>query len=282
MVKSGFAVFARGFPLICIVCASLLNFDTKVDATVSKISDALALKLTRLVFPDIKEDGTTTKSVRIRNFQENESSELSGNMVANVVLSMYVRNGTRRDLVLEIDVHHKDDRAGVWGGETLIALFRLAPRARLLDVVDVRCDRESGLWNKPAILPGTNSDAIMFYYSHLNASEEYFGLELIEIKHDKLVQSKLNLPLMYSAKTGNAEIAEVLSIETPKQGAASANYRVAVTGKLLDEDGGVKKVESKTFRSKLIFSQGHWLFPSCSAVQKSIDAMQKRFGFSNE
>jgi len=277
MVKS-----ARGLIILGLLYISLFNFDG-ANATVSKIPHTVSvLKLTRLVFPDITEDGTTKKSVPVRNLHENGSGELSGDMVATVASSMYVRNGTKRDLVMQIDVTHKDDSSGSWGGETLIALFRLAPKARLLDVANVRWDRESGLWDKPAILHGPSSDSLLVYYSHLNAGEEYFALELIEIVHDKLQRSEVNLPSIYNARISSAEIEELPSIEIPKQSGSGTIFRVAVKGKLIDESGGVKKSEFKTFQSKLIFSQGHWRCPSCNAMRKSIASMESRFGFSNE
>lgn len=242
-------------------------------------------ELLRLIFPDIGTDGNAHKSVQIRNLHgDYKPTRLDVEMTVRKSASRFLRNGTDRDLMLVLDVSHTEGGASPWGGELLLALFRLSPKARLLDVVDVRSDRESGLWNDPDMLHADGYDCPVVYGSHLNAGEEFFSLELVELVHDKFVQSRVSLPSAYNARGETSAVAEKVSFQSsPHSRAPAVAFRIKVTGTEFDEDSGeTTRLESKTFETKLFASGGRWQCSSCRRMEQSISAMEKRFGFSDE
>lgn len=238
-----------------------------------------------LIFPDIDADGKAHKSVKIRSLHRDyEPSEMYGTISVQTREKMLLRNGSRRDVLLVCEVSHDGDGGSPWGGETLLAMFRLRPKAQLLDVVDVRADRESGLWDKPALLRAGQYDCPVIYASHLNAGEDYLTLEIVEIVGDRFAVSKAILPNIFSARTGTGDIRPTPSLQLlPNSVPPTAVFRLRVIGELRDQDSQkVKRTETRTFKAKLFASRGRWQCPSCAHVGKAAAAMEKRYGFSDD
>src|SRR5262249_32364672 len=146
-------------------------------------------------------------------------------------------NAAHVDRLLVIDVSHRDGSAHDWGGETLLALFRLASKPRLLDVVDVRRDRETYFWK---MLRAPHRDSVIVNATHLNAGEEYVLLDLIEVDKDKFVESKVEFPKIYSSNSGSSSITEEPTLMPLKNAnLPAAIFSVKVTAKLKNSDSGV-------------------------------------------
>jgi len=248
-------------------------------------------ELLHQVFPNITANGIAHKSVQIRDLHEQyEPTELEGQMsVKTYKKPVLVKSGLKPCAVVCMDVDHTDgDNKGAasqWGGETLIALFQLSPSLKLLDVADIRQDRESDLWTAHPVLHATPSDALITYFSHLNAGEEYFGLELIEIAHDKFILSKANLLTTKSFRIAGASVTEVLSLQTDKSVKPPRVFlRLESTCRLYtdDSDDHIKKSESKFSDTELIFRGGHWSSITNKKRMDAIESMEKRYGFTDD
>jgi hypothetical protein len=243
----------------------------------------------RLVFPDIDEKGTAHSSVQIRHISNDyEAAPMSGEMSVAGNTLIRVRNAGRQDLLAEMDVKHKGESVSSWGGETLLALVRSGHPLRLLDVVDVRRDRESGLWNHPTLLDAGACDSPVYYYSHLNAGEDHLGLEILEIVHDKFTPSKVGLPTFYSIRLQNTNITTDITEEPslrsiPHSTPPQALFTLKLTGKVLDADSDtVTKTEVKKYKATLTANNGRWRCAGCEAVAKAALNMEKRFGLNTD
>jgi len=242
-------------------------------------------QLMKLVFPDITAKGTAHKSVRIHQInKEYDPSPITGEVSVQAGSSRFVSNNGRKDLLLELDVEHHDDAsANPFGGEILLALYQLSPKPRLLDVLDVRCDREGGLWDKPPMLHADKQDSPIYYFAHLNAGEDHYGLEILEIVKNKLVESDAGLPLSFSARGENTQIVESPSIKmVPNSNPTAYMFSMKVIGKHLQPDSDeVKDQQTKLFTAKLTASGGRWGCDGCGRIAKQIGAMENKFGFDN-
>lgn len=244
--------------------------------------DSPHLDLIRNVFPDVTKELTAENSVVVRHIRgDYDPDELTGPMRIYEEGYFTVINGSHHDCVLALNISHSGAPTNPWGGETLLALFRMQPKPRLLDVADIQMDRESGVWTKPAILHGGNHDAMVTYYCHLNAGEEYMAPALVEIVQDKFVQSKAELPMAFSGRNVTAEIVESPSFVLTRKPACPVIFRMKMVGKKLDEDTQqVLTSESKTFSISLVQKRGRWHCVSDAAPCKSMAKMQERFGFT--
>jgi hypothetical protein len=240
------------------------------------------LDLIRKVFPDATKELSAENSVVIRHIRgDYDPDKLTGPMRIYEEGCYTVVNGTHHDCVLALDISHTGAPTNPWGGETLLALFRMQPNPHLLDVADIQMDRESGVWSKPAILHGGNHDALVTYYCHLNASEEYMAPALVEIVQDKFVQSRAELPMAFSARTATAEIVESPSFVLTPKSTGPVIFRMKMVGKKLDEDTHeALKCESKIFSFSLIQKNGRWHCISDAQPCKFMGQMQERFGFA--
>ncbi|MBU6455791.1 MAG: hypothetical protein KGS72_28735, partial [Cyanobacteria bacterium REEB67] len=211
-----------------------------------------------------------------------EPDNLSGAMKVREEGFYPVANGKHHDFVLALDVSHTGDALNSWGGETLLVLLRMQPHPRVLDVADIQMDRESGVWDKPAVLTGGSHDALVTFYSHLNAGEDYLVPGIVEIVGDKFVQSKADLPMAYSARNATAELHESFSFVRSKKGAWPVIFRMKVEAKKVDEDTQkTLKSESKTFSFGLVQKNGRWRCVGDAKPCKAMARLQERFGFSD-
>jgi hypothetical protein len=84
-------------------------------------------------------------------------------------------------LALMIDLGPSD---GAITEFTLLGLFDLTDRPKLLDVVEVGTDRLTGFAGKPLPL-GHGSDLIVVDSDHFNSNEDFVGTELLFVRHDR-------------------------------------------------------------------------------------------------
>jgi hypothetical protein len=242
-------------------------------------------QLMKLVFPDIDDKGKAHKSVQIRQInKEYDPSPISGDVSVNAGKSEFVNNNGRKDFLLELDVDHHDDTSpNPFGGEILLALYELSPKPRLLDVLDVRADREGGLWDKPSMLHAGKYDSPIYYFAHLNAGEDHYGIEILEIVHNKLVESEVGLPLSFSARGENTQIVETPSLKmVPNSNPPAYTFSMKVVGKhLVPDSDKVKDQQTRLFTARLTASGGRWQCNACGRVGKQIAAMENKFGFDN-
>jgi len=154
------------------------------------------LELLRRIIPDFQVDAKDAdvasghKTIPIKHLGENGPREaLEGNIKLESFQLQWIKSDGRRVLLLEIDLSAEEANQGTpYEGEAnLMAAFVVQPAVRLLDVMDVKTDRFSGLWENPSVFPLTpQSDAFVVNSSHSNAGESYNDLTVLFLNRDRL------------------------------------------------------------------------------------------------
>lgn len=175
-----------------LICAAPPSADA---ATSAELGDEIAghaavtvLDLARLVVPDLAPagDGSYTGSAPsgIRDMagvdpseDAPEASRLSGATLLDIKVG-------GRDRVLALfDLGQSEFSAA---GFTVLALYDLSGKPRLLDAANVASDRDT-YFGDPDVLPlGPGDDAVMTVSTHWNSNQTYTSTDLIMVLGDKL------------------------------------------------------------------------------------------------
>src|SRR5215471_10055077 len=112
--------------------------------------------LLKLLFTDFEEDtASATRTIPIRHVSgDQEEMPLHGDFNIYSLEMMELRDPHGPRILIEIDITTDDDsRATVYGSESsVIAAFRLSPSVKLLDALDIKSDRFTGLRGDPSVV----------------------------------------------------------------------------------------------------------------------------------
>ena len=181
------------------------------------------LELLRRIIPDLQLDANDAdvasghKTIPIKHLGENGPREaLEGNIKLESFQLQWIKSDGRRVLLLEIDLSAEEANQGTpYEGEAnLMAAFVVQPAVRLLDVMDVKTDRFSGLWENPSVFPLTpQSDAFVVNSSHSNAGESYNDLTVLFLNRNRL-ETITNL-FLFDTQGCGATFTETPSFRVP-------------------------------------------------------------------
>jgi hypothetical protein len=158
-----------------------------LGSTVPGHENTTYLDLARMVIPDLAadKDGFYRGSmpIEMRHIEGGDSGgsppETSGFSDAGV---LQIRAGGKERLAMLFDLGSSSDSAE---GFAVLALYDLAGKPRLLDVVNVAVDR-STYFRDPGKLPiGPGDDVIITLSTHFNSNQGYVGTPLILVRDDR-------------------------------------------------------------------------------------------------
>jgi hypothetical protein len=134
--------------------------------------------LVKLVFPDLSpEDGAAHETISLRHVSgDHERMALHGDFKIDSFESIQIHDSEGPLVVIEIDVTTDDDsRATAYGADSsIVAAFRIAPSVKLLDALDVKTDRFTGIMQKtPLIRIAPTQSAFLISNSHSNSNQSY-------------------------------------------------------------------------------------------------------------
>lgn len=175
--------------------AALLATLAPVTATAASLDDPLpghpgvtAFDLARLVVPDLAnsdDDATGHKTIRLRHIDGEKAlapPEDPVTLGSDAVDLMAVPGRPDRILAL-IDLGASD---GNVEEATVLGLYELSPKLKLLDAVEVGNDRwtDMAAKNPPMLAPG--SPLIVVDSGHSNSNEAYNSTDLVFVRGDRL------------------------------------------------------------------------------------------------
>jgi hypothetical protein len=105
----------------------------------------------------------------------------AGPVAIQLLTARSIRAAGQARLVLMIDLGPSDEAVAAF---TLLALFDMAERPKLLDVVEVGTDRLTGFVDKPLPL-GHGTDIVVIDSDHFNSNEDFVGTELVFVRNDR-------------------------------------------------------------------------------------------------
>jgi hypothetical protein len=138
---------------------------------------------------------------------ENAKTDPAGPVAIQLLSRFEVRADGKPRLALLADLGPSDEAVAEF---TLLALFDMTDRPKLLDVVEVGTDRFTGFAGKPLPL-GHGSDLITIVSDHFNSNEDFVATELLFVRNDRfrLIGSifTFNVRLCASRRTQSPAIA---------------------------------------------------------------------------
>ena len=154
------------------------------------------LELIRRIIPDLQIDPKDAdaaighRTIRFRHLSEKtKPSALESDIKLEYFQPYWIKSDGRRVLLLELDITAEDANQGMnyEGLADIVAAFTIQPTIKLLDVVDVKTDRDSGFYDKPSVFQLTpQTDAFLMISSHFNSGESYNDLSVLFLNHDRI------------------------------------------------------------------------------------------------
>lgn len=253
---------------------------TKVD---NKISETLKLELLRLVFTDLDDDYNAKKSVEIRDLSgESESQIYEGKMKINYANENWFMNNGRQQLLLFINVSSDGSEISFsWSELNLLALYDVGEKPRLLDIVDVSCDRENGFYDVLKIHPKQN--VVVIEHRHHNAGENFRAFTFVYTEQDKFKNLFDGFPFLYYGRSCKSEINETGDIKTirnPRNAYQDIVFNIKVVGIRYAEDcDTLRGKTTKNFSLRATLQCGKYKFTDNGVELKRIRREEKRLGF---
>lgn len=138
--------------------------------------------LLRRLFPDLNADATAHKTIPLASLSEpRERRAIEGDIEFDFK-PYWFRSGGERLLLLWVNVRAESANDGTpYEGEAaVLAVYRLEPKAEMLDALDVKTDRFTGFWeDRPLFRLDSRNDAFVVYSTHWNAGESYMSLDML-------------------------------------------------------------------------------------------------------
>ena len=171
-----------------LVTALLLGAAAAVTAqskTEKRISDPVVpgsnikyADLVKLLFADFSEDErTATRTIPLRHVSgDHEEISLTGHFEPDRLDALTIRDKRGPIVIVQLDLAIDNDLSPtVYAGEaSILAAFRLSPRPRLVDALDIKTDRWTEFVAAKPVLPiGRNQDAVVLVNNHFNSSQDY-------------------------------------------------------------------------------------------------------------
>ena len=187
--------------LVLLVLSTNLSAQTpqpKRDPTLRSLirtgSNTIYFDLLRMVLPDLEFDpkdrdyGIAHQTIPIRHIGESETESLQGTFsVTNFGTRSIVSNGRQIKLVqLDLSAERANEGTPYEGEAALLAAFTTDATPKLLDVMDVKTDRFTDLWDEqPVFQLNSQNEAFVVHNTHFNAGESYDDLQLLFIDGER-------------------------------------------------------------------------------------------------
>ncbi|RUU45873.1 hypothetical protein EOC93_05115 [Mesorhizobium sp. M6A.T.Ce.TU.002.03.1.1] len=233
--------------------------------------DTTYLDLARMVIPDLAgdKDGFYRGSmpVKMRHIEGRDSGgsppETSG--LSNAA-ALDIKAGGKDRLALLLDLGSSSDSAE---GFAVLALYDLAGKPRLLDIVNVAIDRSTS-FREPGKLPiGSSDDAIITLSTHFNSSQGYVSTPLILVRDDRF--ELIDMIYTFNENLCAYRRTQELAFQTVADGQPYATIKATVTDATVPNGESCDDPAPKA-SSRDISVTYHW---DRAAYVKDSDALDK-------
>jgi hypothetical protein len=194
-MASNFGMTARASRLACLIVACLLSWTNAGWAKLVEPGDAVPghrgltyFDLMKRVVTDLAPasadaEPTAHQIVDYRHIEGKRSkTDPQGAVAIQYLEPLEIHADGKARLVLMADLGRSDEAVAEF---VLLALFDIAGKPKLLDVVEVGTDRLTGFADKPLLSLGGGSDLIRISSDHFNSNEDFVNTELIFVRHDR-------------------------------------------------------------------------------------------------
>lgn len=153
-------------------------------------------ELIAVVFPERRDDAATgatdfgPTAIPVRRLESDEEPEvLEGVTELGAGVAQTVPDGPDMRHVLYLEVHGElvNDFTPFAGDGALVAVIDAGPSRQLLDLVEVKGDRESDFWwNGPWSRLGPGARAFIATSEHHNSSQNYHSYSVLTVQHGRI------------------------------------------------------------------------------------------------
>jgi hypothetical protein len=229
-------------------------------------------------------DGNATKSVPIQQLVgDYENQSLDGALEISCDNVIPFQHGKTKLLFLAICVRNSQE--AIWGENLLLAAFDVTHTVKLLDVVDVQCDRFcSVLKPQPALSNNSSIPILAITNNHFNCQENFEFDTLLSLAHNKIVVVCDELPLAYCCRMEGKALTQaphLTPIPTRAHTPSKFAYRIELTETFFDSDcRTVKRTKSKSYGQVFVWRSNKYV-PLSDRWMKPLRAEEHRLGFDN-
>jgi hypothetical protein len=260
---SNFGATARASRVACLIVACLLSWTGAGRAGLVEPSDAVPghrgltyFDLMKMVVTDLGPasagaGATGQQIVNYRHIEGKDSKTEPQDAVAIQSLEpLEIHADGKARLVLMADLGPSDEAVAEF---VLLALFDIAGKPKLLDVVEVGTDRLTGFADKPLLRLGGGSDLIRISSDHFNSNEDFVNTELIFVRHDRF--QLVDAVYTFNVRTCTYRLTESPAVRTiSDRGRRYRRIVLTIPEKvaLLEDDCGDEKAPrpfERTFRA---------------------------------
>ena len=151
-------------------------------------SNTTYFDLLRMLLPDLQFDSsdansaTAHRTIAVRHIEDSEATTLSGNFAVTDFGARWIASEGRQIVLLQLDLSAEGANEGTpYEGEAaLLAAFSVDPAPKLIDVLDIKTDRFTGVWEEqPVFQLNAQHGALVVNSSHFNAGENYNDLRVL-------------------------------------------------------------------------------------------------------
>jgi len=181
-----------------------------------------------------------------------------------------------------------EESSAIGNEVNVLAFFRnVAGKPVLIDAADVTQDRFCSIATNPVLRYQAGTDAIVIANTHSNSSENFCILSPVALIDNKLTELCKEVPLLYGARNGTAQMDQMGKFVTGKPDNAALlplSFWVSITYEKLDPDNSDKVVsmQKKTFVIPFQRRKDRYVGTLKGKASAAMNAFVAKTGFGEE
>jgi hypothetical protein len=272
-------VFAGG-----LVSASAQTLrDIPLDQPILPASSISFRTLVQQVLPDLTTDGKAGRTGYVRDgWLVNDASVYTGRFDLVKLDAAWIKTPAGRLLILFLKLEGESNQTLPWGELALLAVFRITPELKLLDLLDVGGNRTTTYYGT---LPfRNNADAVIIEYEYRNAQDrEYRHFSILQISADGVGALFGEFPYLLYGQSGKTELTEAGEFSAVPNGRSPHQDLVFTinSGVNTYATDGLKilRTRSRTFRMRAVWKRGIYRYADGGAAMRRLMAYRRQAGF---
>lgn len=257
--------------------------DVKLDQPVGAGSSITFRSLVRQVLPDLTADGKAEKTVHVRDgWLVNDASVYTGRLALATLDAAWVNTRAGRRMVLFLKLEGESSPTLAWGELVLLAVFRVNPDAKLLDIVDVGGNRTTTFYG--TLLIAHDRDAVIVEYEYRNPRDlEYRHFSILGVSDAGVGALFSEFPYLLYGQSSPTELSESGEFSTAPNGSSRHRdllFTVNTAVNTYAADGlTILRKRSQTFRLRAAWKRGRYRYVDGGATLRRLMATRRQAGF---
>lgn len=257
--------------------------DVNLDQPIGSGSSITFRTLVQQVLPDLTDDGKAGKTVHVRDgWLVNDASVYTGRLALATLDAAWVNTPAGRRMVLFLKLEGESSPTMAWGELALLAVFRVTPEAKLLDVVDVGGNRTTTFYGTLPI--AHDGDAVIVEYEYRNPRDlEYRHFSILAVSDAGVGALFSEFPYLLYGHSTQIELSESGEFSTAPNGRSRHRdllFTVSTAVNTYAADGlTILRKRSQIFRLRAAWKRGRYRYVDGGATLRRLMATRRQAGF---